>query len=146
MAFNTPAVADALVTLLQGLTSMATATVQKGAPMSVGTRRAAYVTAGAQRPEPKAGGMTMNDSRFFIDLAYRLDGDESAAETWLMTVIDEFLAAISADLTLGGTVSNVEIDMGMSEEPEYRERGAKEYREYPIVLTVRQYGSYVVNP
>lgn len=144
MAFNTTAVANQLVTVLGGLNGMGAA--QVGAPESIGPRVTGYVTMGGQRKVRKATGVTQRESRFFCMFAYRVDGAETTAETTLMAVVDAFLVALDADLTLNGTVKSLDADSQAADEPDYQLRAGKEYREYPVVVTVTQRDSYAVNP
>ncbi len=147
MAFNTAAVTNELVSILSGLTGLTTSgAVKIGAPESVGPRLSAYVTIGSQSSNLKTTGSTYRDARYFVNLAYRVDGAEATAETTLMGVVDAFLAALYADLTLNGICAKVEIDTGLADTPDYQLRAGKEYREYPIIVTARQYGSFTVNP
>jgi heme A synthase len=144
MSFNTTAVANALVSVLQGLSGMGT--VQIGTPESVGPRVMSYVTLGSQATTRKVIGVVTRDTRFFCMFAYRLDGAEAAAETTLMSLVDAFMAALFADLTLGGTVTSLEANSQAADEPDYQLRAGKEYREYPVMVTVTQRDSYEVNP
>jgi hypothetical protein len=75
-----------------------------------------------------------------------VDGAETTAETTLMDLVDAFLTALYADLTLAGTARSLEADSQAADEPEYQLRAGKEYREYPVVVTVVQQDSYAVNP
>lgn len=144
MSLDTGAAAAAIVTILEGLAGMGV--VQIGAPESVGPRVSAYVSMGSQRVMKKAAGVVGREARIFVQLAYRVDGAETTAETTLMGLVDDLIDALNADVTLGGVVSGSEIDTGMADEPDYQLRAGKEYREYPVVVTVRQYGTYAVNP
>lgn len=144
MAFNSVAVANELVTVLQGLDGMGA--VQIGAPESVGPRVSAYVTLGSQTIGRKVTGIVQRESRFFCMLAYRVDGAEAMAETTLMSLVDAFLNALYADLTLGGTVASLEANSQAADEPDYQLRAGKEYREYPVVVEVTQRDGYNVNP
>lgn len=144
MAFNTKAPAEALVALLDGLTGVAGA--QLGVPASVSTRIYATVTAASQVITPKTSATTRRGARYNCTLIYRLDGTEAAAEQALMDVLDLFIAALMADRTLGGLVKDIEIDATLADSAEYQVRAGKEYREFPILVTVYQDGSYTVNP
>lgn len=144
MSFNSQAVANALVSVLQGLSGMGAA--QIGAPESVGPRVSSYVTMGSQQTRRKTTGTTLREARFFCMLVYRVDQAETTAETTLMNLVDAFLAALHADLTLGGVVTGLEASSAAADEPDYQLRAGKEYREYPISVTVTQTGSYEVNP
>jgi len=144
MAYNSTAVANALKALLENLTGMGV--VQIGAPSSVGPQVSAYVTMGGQRSVRKATGITQRESRFMCMLAYRVDGKETTAETTLMTLVDAAMAALDTDLTLGGVVKSLTYDATGADEPDYQLRAGKEYREYPIIVTATQRGTYEVNP
>lgn len=144
MAYNSGAAAAELVTLLQALSGMGN--VQIGAPESIGTRVGAYVTLGSQQDGRKTTGTTQRETRFFVMLAYRVDGAEATAETTLMGLADGFMAAINADKTLNGTVVDAVANSQAADEPEYQLRAGKEYREYPIIVTVTQRDTYAVNP
>lgn len=144
MAYDTTAAANELVTLLQNLSGMGN--VQIGSPESVGTRVGAYVTMGSQQDGRKTTGTTQRETRFFVMLAYRVDGAEATAETTLMGLVDAFMVALHADLTLNGTCTQLAVNSQVADEPEYQLRAGKEYREYPIIVTVTQQGTYAVNP
>lgn len=144
MAYNASAVATEIVSLLNGLSGMGAA--QIGAFESVGPRVSSYVTLGSQSTIRKTTDTTQRESRFFVMFAYRVDGAEATAETTLMDLVDDFMDAVAADLTLGGTVHATEINSQAADEPEYQLRAGKEYREYPVMLTVTQRSTYEVNP
>lgn len=144
MAYNSGAVAAQLVTILTGLSGMGAA--QVGAPESVGPRVSAYVTAGGFGSLRHSGGVMQRDQRFMVMFVYRLDKAEATAETTLMGLVDAFLAAVQADLSLGGTVNTAQLDGSAADEPSYQLRAGQEYREYPVIVTVTQRGTYTVNP
>ena len=144
MAFNSGGVARALVTVLEGLSGMGD--VQIGAPESMSTRVSAYVTLGSQQGTRKTTGTTQRETRFFVMLAYRVDGAESTAETTLMSLADAFMVAIDADKTLGGVVVDAVANSQAADEPDYQLRAGKEFREYPIMVIVTQRGTYEVTP
>jgi hypothetical protein len=144
MSFDSLAPANRLVSVLTSLSAVNSA--QIGAPESVSTRLSAYVTMGSQGVGRKTTGTTQRQTRYFVMFVYRVDGDETAAETALMQTVDAFMAALYADLTLNGTGTDLEAASLAADEPEYQLRVGKEYREYPIVVTVTQQGTYEVNP
>ena len=144
MAYDSAAVLTQLNSILAGLSGMGLA--QIGAPESVGPRVSAYVTLGSQAPTRPAGGLTQRQSRFFCMFAYRVDGSEAMAETTLAALVDAFFQAIHDDLTLAGTVHTAEVESQAADEPEYQLRAGKEYREYPVMITVTQRSTYAVNP
>ncbi len=143
MSFNNSAVATKILTLLTNLSGMGAA--QIGVPESVGPRVSAYVSLGGQQITRAVAGVVQRETRFMCLFVYRVDGAETTAETTLMTLVDAFLAAIHADLTLGGTVTRVEANATAADEPDYQLRAGKEYREYPVVLNVTQRDSYTVS-
>ena len=144
MSFNTQSVADELVSVLTSLSAVHSA--QIGAPETVNTRLSAYVTMGSQTVARKTSSTTQRTTRMFVMFMYRVDGSETTAETALMDVIDAFMNALHADLTLNGTCTDLEASSNAADEPEYQLRVGKEFREYPVVVTVTQQGSYEVNP
>ena len=144
MSYDTAGVANQLVTVLTGLSGMGA--VQIGQPESVGVRVSAHVTMGSHSPARKTNGIMQRETSFFVMLEYRLDGAEATAETTLMGLVDAFFQAIQDDLTLGGTVFGTEISSPSANEPEYLLRAGKEYREYPILITVTQRATFEVNP
>lgn len=144
MSLNNGTVAAQLVTLLSGLSGMNSA--QIGAPESFGTKVNSFVTMGSQNVVRKNTGTTRRATRFFVMFVYRVDGAEATVETTLMSLVDAFMVAIHNDLTLNGTVRDTEVSSLAADEPEYQLRAGKEYREYPIVVTTYQDGSFEVNP
>lgn len=143
MALNTVAVADALVAILEAIAEVVAAgEVGIGVPESTGKRVSAYVTMGSQPNGQKATGLIQRDARYMILLAYRVDKDQELAERTLMSMVDHLLAALYADLKLGGACSNIEIDTGLADTPDYQLRAGKEFREYPVIVTARQYANY----
>lgn len=144
MTYNTLAAANRLVTILDGLSGVGEAAL--GMPPNLAVKLGAYVTMGSQRPNRKVAGVTQRETRLFVKFLYRLDKAESTAESTLMGVVDAFLVALQADLTLNGTVNSLDVDTALADEPEYQAVAGKEFREYPILVTVVQYGTYEVNP
>lgn len=144
MAFDSASVANALKDVLEGLSGMGS--VQIGAPESVAPKVSAWVTMGSFQTVRTATGVVQRTQRFFCMLAYRVDGAEATAETTLMGLVDAFLGALHADLTLGGVVKSLDANSLAADEPDYQLRAGKEYREYPIAVTVTQRDSYIVNP
>jgi hypothetical protein len=112
----------------------------------MGAKVNSYVSMGSQQTTRKTTGTTQRQTRFFVMFAYRVDGAESTAETTLMSLVDAFMVALHNDLTLNGTVNDLEASSLAADEPEYQLRAGKEYREYPIVITTFQNGVFAVNP
>lgn len=144
MSINTLAAANGIIAVLEQLSGLAT--VQIGVPLSVGTTVSAWVGLGGQADVRKATAVVQKRTRFFVMFCYRVDGNETTAETALMTLVDAFTVALNADLTLGGTVKELTISSAAADEPDYQLRAGKEYREYPMVIEATQHGSYTVNP
>lgn len=141
-AYNTPAAAAALVNVLSDLGIPA----QLGAPEAVQTRLTAWVTLGGQVIERKHMARTQRRTRFFVMLMYRVDRSEDTAEAQLMGVVDQLVAAIQADYTLGGVVDDAQINSMAADEPDYQARAGREYREYPFIVEVTQRDGFEVNP
>lgn len=144
MSYDSVAIANGLLAVLQGLPGLAAA--QIGVPDDPGYRVSAYVTMGSIGKQPKASGVTQRESRFFVVFVYRVGRDEVAAELALMALVDAFMAALDADRTLGGVARAMEAESVAADEPIYQLRVGQEYREYPMTITARQYGAYAVNP
>ncbi len=144
MSLDTKAGANALKTVLTGLSGMGP--VQLGVPKTSGPRVSAYVVAGSQTIVRKTTGTTARDARYNATLVYRVDGAETTAETTLMDLLDAFINALEADSTVGGVCKSIEIDTSLADAPEYYIRSGKEYREYPVLVTMRQYGTFNPNP
>lgn len=144
MAYDSAAVASALVALLEDLTGMGN--VQIGAPESMSTRVNSFVTLGSHQTQRKANGIMQRLTRFFVMFAYRVDGSEATAETTLMGLVDDFINAVDADKTLGGVVYDANAESPAADEPDYQSRAGKEFREYPVIVTVTQRDTYAVNP
>lgn len=144
MSFTTKTVAQQLVTILGGLSGVGSA--QLGVPESIGRRVYGIVTAAGQSIVSKTTGTLRRSARYNCTLVYRVDGSEATAEEALMDALDAFLTALYADRTLGGRCKDLTIDASLADTPEYQLRAGKEYREYPVIVTVMQDGSYTVNP
>ena len=144
MAFDTEAVATKLVGVLAAVTGVSAA--QLGVPESFSSRLSAFVTMGAKTQGRKATGSTYVDHAYFVNFVYRVGGAEATAEAALMDAVDEFLQDLYDDLTLDGTCEGLEIDASAGNEPEYRMYAGKEFRDYPVLVTARQYGTYATNP
>jgi hypothetical protein len=142
MAYSLTGPANRLLAILQGLAGIGGA--QIGVPESIGPRVYAYLTAGGAPTGRKATGVLYRDARYRVVFVYRLDGAEATAETTLMGLVDAFLAALHADLTLAGTCEGIEIDAGLADAPEYQIRAGREYREWPLLVTARQYATHTV--
>lgn len=145
MAINTSGAITAVKTILEGLSGVTS--VQIGAPEAIGPQVTAWLTMGSAADSPKATGVTQRRQRVFIVFCYRVQGSgETTAETTLMGLVDAFFAAVNADKTLGDVVDSAEVSSLAADEPEYQLRAGLEYREYPMVVSYTQQGSYEVTP
>lgn len=140
MSLDTAAGANALLTVLAGLSGIGGA--QLGVPLESGKLLYGTVTAASQVYQKvtlgQNKGRTSRDARYMLSLSYRLDGHEAAAELALMGLLDELAVALHIGYETGaGQV--VAFDTGLADTPEYQVRSGKEYREYPVLVTLRQY-------
>jgi hypothetical protein len=141
MSFDTRAGAEAILSLLSGLAGIGGA--QIGVPESIGPRVYGYVTAASQSLSRKTTkGAYQREARYTATLAYRLDGDEAAAELALMDVLDQFIAALLSNRKLADGSEVTGIDTGLADLPDYIARAAAEYREYPVIITVQQFDEF----
>ena len=90
----------------------------------------------------QAGGTWQRRLRYRVELAYRVAGNEEAAERAVGLALDDFLVRILGDIRLGAPPeapqSVVEWDLSQADAPEYRVAAGLEERVYPIVLGVDQ--------
>lgn len=140
MAFDSKAPLNRLITVLTSLPGIQA--VYKGVPESIGNKVCAYVTLGGQRSFDKSSGLRQREMRYRITLAYRVAGAEADAEDKVAELLDALESALYADRTLNGTVESLEADFSMADEPRYAPVAGVEYREYPIVVTVKQSRTY----
>jgi len=143
-ALDTTAGGNAIIALLGSILSISH--VQWGVPESASTRLSAYVTVGSQSPERKTSATVVRWTRYMVLLAYRVDNNEQSAEQALAAAVEGIQAAIQNDLTLGSVAADAEIDLGLADDPQYRMTAGREYREYPIIIALKQYGSYNIEP
>lgn len=140
MSLAAKAGAEAIRAVMAGLTGIAGA--QIGVPESIGPRVYGYVTVGSMAVIPTTPGSVDRDIHYTATLAYRVDGNEATAENSLMDLLDEFLNALQVGNVLGSVGRIMAVDTLLADTPEYIARAAKEYREYPVVITVRQKHDY----
>lgn len=141
MSFDTTYGANHILALLAGLEGIGG--VQIGVPESIGPRIYGYVTAASQSLAKKSvGGRWAREARYTATLAYRLDGQESTAETALMLLLDAFIEALLSNQILSDGSQITAIDTGLADLPEYVARAAKEFREYPIIITIQQFAEF----
>lgn len=141
MTFNTPAALNAIVNLVSGLPSLQGLAL-KGAPANLDYKVTAFVACGGQAPKDKAAGLRQRAMNFWVMFAYRTGGDVATAENTIAALLDEFETALYADRTLGGVVESVEADFSSADSPDYRTVAGHEYREYPVIVTVKQSRNY----
>lgn len=125
-----------LKTILAGIAGVGQTT--KGIPESVGARVSASVSVGGQRLEFDAFKILERMTGYFVEFAYRVQGNEGAAEDQLAAFLDAFLAALYADQTLGGTCEGIETDFSLTSDPNYRPTAGQEFRVFPLVVWARQ--------
>ena len=140
MAFNTKAVLTKLQTIVNGLSGVQATYI--GVPQSIGERVCAYITLGGQRTVDKAAGLRQREMQYRIVLVYRVGGDVESAEETIADLLDALEAALYADRTLGGTVESLEADFSAASDPRYVATAGLEFREYPIVVIVKQSRTY----
>lgn len=140
MAFDPTGPGNRLVAIVDGISSVADQ--QLGVPESPGGRLTVSVTLGSITATRIATTTLAYDIGYRLLFAYRLDGDEAAAETALMSYLAALYPALLADLTLAGTCESSEIDTSGADEPEYAMTREREWREYPVRIMARQYGAF----
>ena len=138
--FNTAAPLAQLVTILDGIAAIQQ--VYTGAPESIGPRLSAYVTAGSQVIADKVTRVLQREARYFIGLAYAVEGNEGTAETALAAALDALITAVYADRTLAGTVYDARLDFALADTPEYQVFAGMETRVFPVVVITTQRQNY----
>lgn len=140
MAFNTKTVLAKLETIVRGLSGVQATYI--GVPQSIGERVCAYITLGGQRPFDKAAGLRQREMQYRVVFSYRVGGDAQSAEESIADLLDALEAALYTDRALGGTVESLEADFSMASDPRYVATAGMEFREYPVVITVKQSRTY----
>jgi hypothetical protein len=113
--------------------------VKKGVPESFEAGVVGYITVAGQVITQKAGPKILQrKARYMIVFAYRVDDASADAEDTMGQAMDALLVKIYADLTLGGTALNAEVDMTLVDAPEYRAYAGQDYRVYPVVVVATQ--------
>jgi len=140
MAFSAKSPLQRLKTILSGLTGVQAA--YEGVPESLPYAVSAYVTLGGQDPKDIAGGLRSRWANYRVTFAYRVGGAELTAEEALADILDLFEAALYADRTLAGTVESLEADWSGADEPRYVPVVGVEYREFPVMVKVKQQRNY----
>lgn len=149
MALDSVAILEQLQTTLQAVITaeagLANA-VTIGVPESPPAKIFGYVTLGSQSTERAATGIFERTTRIMVMLGYRVNGAEATAERDLSAVVDAFVTAIYADLSLGGAVQSATVDSSAADDPDYQLRVGQEYREYPMIVSVLERGAFAPNP
>ncbi len=140
MVFDPAGPGNRLVAIVDGLASVNAQ--QLGVAESPTGRLTVSVTLGSIASTRIATTIAAYDIGYRLLFAYRLDGDEVAAELALMSYLAALYPALLADLTLAGTCEGIEIDTSGADEPEYAMTREREWREYPVRITARQYGTF----
>lgn len=136
MGWNSAAVMNQLVAILTGIAGINR--VYKGIPQTIDARVTVSVTAGGQRIEFDAFHHLERMAGYFVEFAYRTQGDVAAAEDEVTDFLDRFLLALYADPTLGGACDWIDADFGLVNDPAYRPTAGLEYRVMPVVIWARQ--------
>jgi hypothetical protein len=139
--FQTKAVLTKLVAIVQALSGMQ-GTVGKGVPEALATRVSAYVTVAGQAYSLKVAQKAQKEGRWVVVFGYRVKGAEATAEDSLADLIDAFVTAILADMTLGGLVGRVDLDFGGVGDALYSTISGSEFRLYPIGVVATQTQQY----
>jgi hypothetical protein len=119
--------------------------LHRGAPESLATRTAAYVSVGGSVVRPKLiGRVDERESRIRVVFSVRVGADETAAEATLAGLVDALAVGLGTDPSLGGTVSRIIFDAALADPPEYAVLAGPEYRIFPCSVTVFQRQAYAV--
>jgi len=140
MSFDTKGPLQALKTLVEGLAGIQAAS--EGVPQSLSYRVSAYITIGGQQPKDTAGGLRSRWANYRITFAYRVGGAEDTAEEAIADLLDALETALYQDRTLGGTVESLEADWSAADDPRYAPVAGSEFREYPVMVSVKQSRNY----
>jgi hypothetical protein len=127
-----------LQTLIAALPSVANGTVYQGEPTVPDSRVAAMVSVGGFQLNHETTGTMIRQQHYWVELYYRVGGDEAAAEGVIAQLIDELAQAWQDDLTLGGTALDTTIDASSADEPSYKLLRGPEWRTYNVLIGVKQ--------
>lgn len=138
MAFSTLAVLDYLETLVTGLDDVSE--VYVGFPSALAATLSGIVAVAAPALDDAATQLVLYTPRFYVGLVYRIAGSTAAqlrtAERALATALDDFIAALLADRTLGGTVDDITLDFSFANNALYQAFAGQEARVFPISVLV----------
>jgi len=150
MALDSAGPVEAIQDLLEGLNDGAghalLQNVDLGVPTVIGHAVGAYVALAGQRVVIKAQGVIQRSSDYYVGLCYQVVGAQSGAELALAVALDAFIRAVYLDLTLGGLVLRIDLNLAVAGTPIYQNIANQEYRTFPIVVTLTQQDTYKVNP
>ncbi|HXI16801.1 MAG TPA: hypothetical protein VNM48_10535 [Chloroflexota bacterium] len=149
MALNLLAPKERLITVLGGLATSPAVTVITGVPESLPARVSAYITLGPIIPLRGSLGLQKSRVEYLVTFAYRVAGNEGAAEDAILTIVPLFMAALLEErkTRLAGTVVSLGEDnaegapvvFSRASSPEYFPLAGQEFRLYPgIVPTIQQ--------
>jgi len=140
VAFDAVTVLTKLKNLVGGLSGIQA--VYIGVPQAIGERVCAFITLGSQRTFDRVAGLRQRELQYRIVFAYRVGGDASSAEGAIAGLLDALETSLYADRTLGGIVESLGADFSAAGDPRYVATAGLEFREYPVVVTVKQSRTY----
>lgn len=120
-------------------------TVQKtylGVPDSLLTTVGAYIAVAGSNLTDKASRLLQRRMRYLVVFGYRVKGAEANAELGIAQAVDDFIAFIYNDRTLGGTVQNLLLDLAIADTPQYQTWATGEFRLYPILVEFTQQANF----
>ena len=112
--------------------------VYVGAPKSLSNQVDAILTLGGGRSADYVPNAYFRWLEHKIELAYMTNGNVSQAELTLAAVIDSLTGALYADQSLGSTSHEMQLDLGHSDDPEYKTTVGQEYRLWPFFVLAKQ--------
>lgn len=119
--------------LVAGLSGIQQASI--GVPEALDSRVSSFVTIGDLTPVSQPTQQARREPQVLVTFAYRVGGDESAAELLICDLVDELTAAVYADRSLGGTSQSALLDMRMNAQPTYMSVAGSEFRRYAVLIT-----------
>lgn len=116
--------------------------VHVGLPESFTTSTTSFVTMAGQRVYQKTvGSLWQREARYFVGFAYTVEGAEEAAELAIADYVDELIRAtilLRNALAASQDATNVTLDLGMGDTPDYQAQLGVEVRIYPAIITFTQ--------
>ena len=102
-----------------------------GEPDSIEYQVTAYSALGPFTVQDEfAGGGLLITVQVFAGLAYRLTGDPVTAERVVAAAMQDFIERFYADRTLGGIISNGQLQFDLNARPQYQLIEDQEFRVY----------------